>query len=315
VVEFYLLVESSCPPVFIVQQETLCPGDSLLIQGEWITDAGQYSFSLTDPTNLCDTILDVYVTLWDEIAVGAEIDWNCITLGSISLDISGDGPFIIDWEIGATGDTLLEGLPAGNYGVVITDINGCSISDVYGVEATGDLSFSIEEFYEVEEGDSVLVTILGDVNEAGLTFTWYPEDIVSCPVCPQSWVNPTETTTLVIEITDADSCTYLVETVIIVNLKDGIYAPNVFSPNGDGINDHWTLVSKLETTFVNSLALFDRWGEVVFRQRDFLLNSFEGWNGLAENREAQPGVFIYVADVTLGDGRKARVTGDVTLVR
>jgi len=96
---------------------------------------------------------------------------------------------------------------------------------------------------------------------------------------------------------------------------DQIYVPNIFSPNGDGINDRWTIYSRLDNTYVHSLTLFDRWGKMLFYKEEFLLSDFEGWDGISYGKRLNPNVFVYVAVLTLGDGTKRRVKGDVTMVR
>jgi len=96
---------------------------------------------------------------------------------------------------------------------------------------------------------------------------------------------------------------------------DQIYIPNVFSPNGDGINDYWRIYSRLDNTFVNSITLFDRWGELIFHKENYVVNSFDGWDGTLRSKTMQPGVFAYVGEITLGDGTSQQVKGNVTLIR
>jgi gliding motility-associated-like protein len=103
--------------------------------------------------------------------------------------------------------------------------------------------------------------------------------------------------------------------IVIPEIQDKVYAPNVFSPNNDGANDHWTIVSRMENTYVEELALFDRWGNTVFYKKEFLLNSFEGWDGKLNDEAMDPGVFIFMAKLTLGDGEKVTMRGDVTLLK
>ena len=50
---FNFLLTSSCEGIFVIQQEELCAGDSLFIEGQWISDAGQYTFIHSDPGLLC----------------------------------------------------------------------------------------------------------------------------------------------------------------------------------------------------------------------------------------------------------------------
>src|SRR5690606_39621045 len=130
-----------------------------------------------------------------------------------------------------------------------------------------------------------------------------------------SFATPDVDTTVSILITDADSCTYFLETHLIVLAVDQLFVPNVFSPNGDGHNDRWTMISRLPNTYVHKLVIFDRWGTMILTQSEFYLDSFGGWDGTFRGKPYNPGVFAYVAELTLGDGRRLLVKGDITLVR
>ncbi len=317
-VEF--LIESICPPVFVIQNETLCSGDSIFVEGQWITDAGQYTFTHSDPVTLCDTVIDVFVTLTEPIVLISTVDWNCQTLGSIELELSGADPFTIQWGQGITGDSIVNDLSEGDYTVTITDANGCTLTDSFSIVASPLLTFEVPALYTVDEGDSVLITILGDVNAPGLSFDWNPAGILGCATCPASWAFPLQDTLVTILITDEDSCVYGLETYIDVipnvpMVTDNIYIPNVFSPNGDGINDHWRIFSRMDNTYVQEITLFDRWGDLIFHKTDFVLNTFIGWDGTMDGKKMNPGVFVYTGKLTLGDGKEVVVKGDVMLVR
>ena len=181
------------------------------------------------------------------------------------------------------------------------------------------MTFDVPGLYTIHPGESVLITIEGDVTIPGLTFQWTPADSLACPSCPASLAFPDQTTTYLIEIIDADSCIYNLQTTVLVtidsNTLDQVYAPNVFSPNNDGINDFWTISSKLENTYVKDLTIFDRWGNMVYAKNELALNSFDGWDGTKDGKPMNPGVFVYVARLILGDGQEAVLQGDVTLVR
>ena len=99
------------------------------------------------------------------------------------------------------------------------------------------------------------------------------------------------------------------------NPSDEIYIPNVFSPNGDGINDVFGVFPN-ESMDIASItgSIFDRWGNLVFQSAavPFL------WDGLFRNQELQPGVYAY--NIVVEYNRDAKVvrkifTGDVTLVK
>jgi len=319
-ISFDFLIEAACPPTFVILQETLCPGDSILFDDQWITGEGQYSFIHTDSMTFCDTVIDVYVTLNEAIVIESTIDWNCETLGTIALSVTGDGPFNYQWNPPYTGDTLLTGLQDGDYIVVIKDANGCTATETYTITGSPELFFEVEDYFIVNQGESVFIEIFGDVDESGLVFQWSPSDILECSSCPSTNATPFEDTHLLITIVDTNGCTYYLQTYIAVisdtSGLDGIYIPNVFSPNNDGINDLWSIFSKHENTYANKLNIFDRWGNVVYSREDFVVNGYDsGWDGTMNGKPLNPGVFVYQVVLTLSDGSQKSIHGNITLLR
>ncbi len=317
VVDF--LIAPACPAVVLIQQEVICPGDSLWMEGQWITDPGQYSFLLSDPVTFCDTLIDLYVSLHPDPGLQADMEWTCTSLGMITLSVSGEPPFTFLWNHDPNAGTVLSGLSDGAYSVLVTDGYGCTYADTFDIASSQPLVFAVPAVYTVELGDSVWITITGDIGIPGLIFEWDPQGILSCPTCPATRAYSEQDTTITIRILDADSCLYDLLTRIMVfhdsTVVDMLYIPNVFSPNGDGINDRWTMYSRMPEAYVHDLMLFDRWGTMIFQKTAFILHTFEGWDGTLNGHAYNPGVFVYVADLTLGDGRRMRVKGDVTLIR
>ncbi|MBU6340786.1 MAG: gliding motility-associated C-terminal domain-containing protein, partial [Bacteroidetes bacterium] len=67
---------------------------------------------------------------------------------------------------------------------------------------------------------------------------------------------------------------------------------------------------------IRSFQIFDRWGEMVFTQKDFQPNNPEiGWDGKLNGSELSPAVFVWYAEVEFIDGVIELYKGDVTLVR
>jgi gliding motility-associated-like protein len=81
--------------------------------------------------------------------------------------------------------------------------------------------------------------------------------------------------------------------------------PNVFTPNGDGINDLFSIEYEGVETF--QVEIYDGWGNLIFRAD----SPAEKWDGrLPSGQEALPGVYYYVCRV----GKKL-YKGNITLIR
>lgn len=82
---------------------------------------------------------------------------------------------------------------------------------------------------------------------------------------------------------------------------------NIFSPDGDGINDLLTLVD--HTAYPsNTFEVFDRYGNSVFQMKGY----DSSWDGTGKNGDLPKGTYFYVLD--LGDGSEV-VKGWIQIVR
>jgi gliding motility-associated-like protein len=90
---------------------------------------------------------------------------------------------------------------------------------------------------------------------------------------------------------------------------NGIYVPNAFTPNGDGVND----VFEIYATAIQSakLMIYNQWGTQVFMSTD----TRQGWDGTYKGTNAIAGVYTYAVDATMQDGKRVTKTGTFTLVR
>ena len=118
--------------------------------------------------------------------------------------------------------------------------------------------------------------------------------------------SPLETTTYIITITDEFGCFGSDSITVIVTDREIVY--NGFSPNGDGVNDTWTI--ELIEDFPNAIVeVYNRWGQRVFRSEGYQ----EKWNGTFEGDPLPDGTYYYVIDVQV-QGEKVR-TGTITILR
>ena len=95
-----------------------------------------------------------------------------------------------------------------------------------------------------------------------------------------------------------------------------IFLPNAFSPNGDLLHDNFYLQGS-GLTNVNSFAVFDRWGVLLFESLNTLPNNeMNGWDGRSKNGErCNEGVYIYRYEVQCSNGDRVQGSGNVTLIR
>lgn len=88
--------------------------------------------------------------------------------------------------------------------------------------------------------------------------------------------------------------------------------PNVFTPNGDGVNDEWRVRWRCPEMIKDfRMEIYDRWGVKMYEsmQRD------AGWDGRTTSGEAVPaGTYYYVIEFSM-NGKKQELKGYITLLR
>ena len=111
-----------------------------------------------------------------------------------------------------------------------------------------------------------------------------------------------------LHVTNDYGCTC--DTTFHVEAKESMLAvPNVFTPNGDGINDEFRVAYRSIRTF--SMAVFDRWQHQVYSSND----PSRGWNGTINGRPAAESAYIYIVEAVGTDGVKYKKKGTVNLLR
>ena len=183
-----------------------------------------------------------------------------------------------------------------------------------------DLDIELPALTEIEFGESHTFQPIFSINENQITsFDWIPNDGFDCTNCPNPTTTPSFSNTYALTVTNSIGCTATANTQI--NLLNGpassVYLPNVFSPNNDGINDILSVYGSPSIATVNALEVYDRWGNQLFAQRDFLPNNPSiGWDGRIHNGEfALPATYLIKVTVTFFDGQQLDFFKDVFLIR
>lgn len=91
-----------------------------------------------------------------------------------------------------------------------------------------------------------------------------------------------------------------------------LYIPNAFSPNGDGVNDLFRIYGSEDLISIQSLKIYDRWGNQVYAQTD--AEDFQ-WDGGYSRQVLENGVYLYVLELILNGGQRKVLSGDIAIIR
>lgn len=200
--------------------------------------------------------------------------------------------------------------------LVVEDAKGCTASEDFIVAAKQEMKLELGNSLDLKYGEEVhfdpIYFPFDNVN-----FEWSGADNLSCNDCPDPVVMPTETTTYRLQMTDTAGCTIDDYINVAVRKSRDIYIPNTFSPNQDGINDSFYPYGGFEIVAIHSMQVFDRWGGKMFESKQkFLPNDPDaGWKGLAKDKPADPGTYLYTMNVEFIDGEIILFSGEVNLMK
>ena len=230
-------------------------------------------------------------------------------------DTFGTPPFIYEWTpaLGLSDPTIPNPKVIVDssiiYQVKVTDTIGCTDSALVDVFVTG-LVKSAFDLQIQADCDNTTVTALNR-SENATEFSWTlngePVSTVESPV----FTFPYESGfSISLTATSAEGCVDVNSSDTATVKFDDYFTgkiPNVFTPNGDGINDlfDFRLGNRLEQC--SEIRIFNRWGALVFESRE---NSHI-WDGRTfTGAECAGGVYFFTLSVN-GTSYK----GNVTLVR
>ena len=271
---------------------TVCSIDSIVV-GTFVPN-GTYTWS--DGSNSSQLEINQDGLYWVEVTAG-----NCFFSDSISVAFSENPayPFaIMDtvlcpgeilhlnaansdadflWQDGSMDSTYTIGV-AGSYWVDVSS-DGCTIRDSVQVDYTAFNQSALIEDTALCDGETIVL----NAYSPGAYYFWQDGSADSVFYVDNEglfWVEVA-----------LDNC-YWRDSVQIngVNCEFSLDLPNVFTPNGDFINDvftptHLNGVKNMETQIVN------RWGNVMYSTDDITIN----WDGKNQQGEmASEGVYYYV---------------------
>jgi gliding motility-associated-like protein len=88
--------------------------------------------------------------------------------------------------------------------------------------------------------------------------------------------------------------------------------PNAFTPNGDGLNDNFSIVTTVDNFFtIEKFQVFNRLGNQIYNNE----NGIKGWNGRFKNDDCASDTYVYIMEVVSKNGIRQKFSGEVLLLR
>jgi gliding motility-associated-like protein len=237
--------------------------------------------------------------------------------GLLSLNISPSNYSVL-WQNGTSStttvnaDTLrVNNTTSANISFTINYGNGCNVSGVVPVVVFPSPNINATVNNPVVTYDEEVQL---DVQHSGvLTYNWSPAGQVSNDTIKDPTAIIRATTLFTVEVRDLNNCRNS-DTVWVLLVDDCqseyIYLPTAFSPNGDGVNDCFRVVSPPALSDFK-LLIFNRWGEKLFETT----NPLACWDGTYKGADVMGDSYVFLVSFKCSSGEVLSKKGTVSVVK
>lgn len=264
-----------------------------------ITSPGSYAVTVTTPCETQTDGLEVIYINPPQLALSG--DTTLCPQQTISYDLTVPGATYV-WQDGSTNPVFLVD-QTGDYAVTVTHACGTFNANV-AVTILDSIRTELGRDTFLCPGEPIILN--ADAGSAAhASYQWSDgssDERLTVKAAGRYVVyvtNLCEQVTDQVEIKECERC--------------DVFAPTVFSPNDDGVNDDFRPLSDCLLDNYH-LRIFDRWGSQVFETT----NPEQGWNGKTRGKHAAAGVYVWWIEYTVIENnrpRNASETGDVTIIR
>lgn len=297
---------------------TICEGQSTTLTA---SGGGTYSWSTSEsttsitasPTTTTTYTVDVTNGVCTETATititvnplpTASVSGTTVICDGQSTTLTASGGVSYTWSDASTSSSIAVSPTTTSTYYVIAQ-NTCGTDTAYiTVTVGGSFSTDAGPDQTIGLGNTATITATG-----GDSFVWTPASDLGCSTCATTTASPTSTTTYVVTATNSTGCTDTDTITIIVDDTQALFVPDIFAPNGNGVNDVLYVRGSGISNF--TFKVYDRWGQKVFESTD--LNS--GWDGSFRGKPLDTGVFVYTLEGAFYSGEEFSQKGNVTLKR
>lgn len=238
----------------------------------------------------------------------------------VQLNSVGTSGMKVYWEISTfptdtQNSITLNITKKGKYKVILTvkDPYGCGLEDKDTIEL--EAFDETKALFEPEIDLCEQTVTFKDKSEGAFSWLWNfgdasPEDTTQNPTHRYA---QSGTYTVTLSINRGQNCqqTFTLPVPFLIYNNDSFLLPNVFTPNGDGLNDCFQAAPVNPHCLIFQIWIYNRWGELVFRSEDPLFC----WNGNAINGgNCADGTYFYILEMIPNKKEKVTMKGTVTLL-
>jgi gliding motility-associated-like protein len=272
------------PSVSINPSDTVCAGTSVTFAAVITSGTTPFNYSWTGLTtgsttsisiiattsgtenlfivdaNGCSTSASSFLEVLAVPNITASAD-ACICFGD-SLTLNASGTPSYTWSTGQTTSSI-QVSPLTNTTYIVSYSNGvCADDDSVFICVNPTPVVIASNDTSIQFQSTVFLSATGTG-----PFDWNPSNTLNCTPCANPEASPSETTTYIVSTTNAFGCS--AQDIVTVSIYYVLIIPNIFTPNGDGMNDTFHILGLPPDS---KLAIFNRWGNELYTTDSYLNN-------------------------------------------
>lgn len=257
-------------------------------------DTGWYTVKVTNVAG-CADYASVFLPVAEApIATMAQTDISICEGDSIQLQAGGSTRYLWSPATGLSNDTIANPLAKPQHTTVYTVsvFNKHNCADTASVRVTvwkKPKAYAGPDKF-VRKGKSVQLE--SGISGSNVSYSWWPPDYLDNPQLLQPKAAPTTAMVYTLTVTSNTGCGTSTDEVK-VEVIDKLFIPTAFTPNNDGLNDRWEIITIEE--YPNAMVeVFNRYGQRVYKSSG---KNYVPWDGTFQGKPALPGVYVYVINL------------------
>lgn len=320
------VVQYNTPFLQPTPDNVLCPGETVTLNviasgatsiqwvspfsgsatSQLVTQPGTYSCYVTS----CNIITLTSATI-DASYVTAQSTWvgpDPVCEGDSTLLIANSNPvYNYNWLPGNMSNDSVFVYNTGNYIVAVTDTLNCTVYDTLNV------TFQQNTQLPPDVSTSpICIGLIATIQAQGNgNIVWFTQSGQQVGSGNPFITGPLFTDTTLLVYTQSGACRSVGAPITVDVEECDQNAPNVFTPDGDGVNDLFTVYIPYGEDL--RIEIYNRWGQLLNVVTD--VNS--GWDGtvMQTGGQASDGVYYYIATATVPGNGPVQLTGFLHLIR
>lgn len=193
------------------------------------------------------------------------------------------------------------------YTVTVSDTLGCpkSVSDSVNIRVINVIADAGPADTSVVVGQPLQLNASG-----GEFYVWTPPAALSNPNINNPVAVLNNSQQYVVQVSQSGCFDTDTINITVFKVAPGLYVPNAFTPNNDGVNDIFRPIP-IGMKTISYFRVYNRWGQLMFGSSQI----GKGWDGRFEGKDQDSGIYVWMVEGIDYRDKKITQKGSVVLIR